>query len=126
MHKEQNNILGILKEHRYTGIDQKSNVGYLSEGINTTSLKSVKTCIMSDESLHQDFYGQVTLYKDFVKKSSADNSQPLGIVELRTNNASGNNSILFPPEDHYYDSNEWYVLSKSDKDKVLKTCRGRN
>ena len=38
LHKEQNNILYILKEHGYTGIDQRSKVRYLSEGIKTTSL----------------------------------------------------------------------------------------
>ena len=38
-----------------------------------------------------------------------------------TNNASGK-SVTFAPEDHYYNSNEWYELSNSDKEKVLKAC----
>ena len=42
---------------------------YISEGMKTTSLDLVKTCIMSDEILHQDFDGCATLYKDFVKQS---------------------------------------------------------
>ena len=42
------------------------------------------------------------------------------------NNASGNKSVTFPPEDHYYYSNECYALSKSDKDKFLRACSGIN
>ena len=33
---------------------------------------------------------------------------------------------MFAPEDQYYDYNEWYGLSKSDKDKVLKASNGMN
>ena len=65
MYKEQHKILESLKEHRYTGIDQQSKVRYLIEGINTTGLDSVKTNIMSDESVRHDFDGCVTLYKNF-------------------------------------------------------------
>ena len=48
LNKEHHNILDILKDRGYTGIDQKFKVRYLSEGINTTSLNSVKTHIISD------------------------------------------------------------------------------
>ena len=43
-----------------------------------------------------------------------------------TNNSSGNKSVPFFPKDRYYDSSEWYTLSKSDKDKVLKARSGRS
>ena len=46
--------------------------------------------------------------------------QSLGIGESSTNNVSGTKSVKISPEDHYYDSNEWYVLSKNEKYKVLK------
>ena len=29
-------------------------------------------------------------------------------------------SVLFAPDERYYDSNEWYALNKSNKDKVFK------
>ena len=51
LHKEQKNILNILKEHGYTGIDQRSKVRYLSKIINTTGLNSFQTRVMSDEVL---------------------------------------------------------------------------
>ena len=43
-----------------------------------------------------------------------------------TNNAGGTKSVIFPPEDCYYDSNEWYALTKNDKEKVFKSCSNRN
>ena len=81
---------------------------------------------MSDERLRQDFDGCITLYKDFMKHLIADNRRSLGIVASSTNNASGNKSVTFSPEDRYYDSNEWYALSKNEKDKVLKACSNIN
>ena len=75
----------------------------------------IKTRIMSDESLRQYFDGYVTLYKDFVKQSSANNRQSLGIAIASTNNATGNKSVTFPHEYRYYDSNEWYTLSNNEK-----------
>ena len=73
--KEQNNILKILKEHGYTGFNQRSKVRYITEGIKNTSLNSVKTPIMSNEILFQDFDGCVTLYKAFLKQSNVNDRQ---------------------------------------------------
>ena len=81
---------------------------------------------MSDESLLQYFDGCVKLYKDFIKQSSAEYMHSLGIVDSSSNDASENKSVTLDPEDHYYESNEWYALSKIDKDKVLKERIGRN
>ena len=72
LNKEQHNTLNILKNCGYTGIYQQSKFRYLSEGINATGINSVKTRIVSDENLRQDFDGCVTLYKVFVKQSSRD------------------------------------------------------
>ena len=101
-HKEQHNILESLKDQGYTGIDQQYKVRYLSEDIKTTSLDSVKTCIISDESLCQDFDGCVTLYKDFVRQSITDDFQLLGIaasstkmpVETRVLNSKKNTTTM--------------------------------
>ena len=106
MNKDKHNILEILKDYGYTVIDHQPKVRYLGKSIKTTDIDLVKTRIMSYESLRQDFYGCVTLYKDFVKQSSADDSQLLGIVASSSNDASGKNSFVFAPEDRYFDSNE--------------------
>ena len=109
-----------LKEHGYTGIEQQSKVGYLNKGIKTTGLESANNSIISDETLCHDFDGYVTLYKGLFNQSSADDIQLIGISSSIKDNSSGNDSVTFPPEYRYYGSNDWYALSKSDKDKVLK------
>ena len=81
---------------------------------------------MSDESLRQDFDGCFTLYKNFVKQYSANKIKSLDIAEASTNNASGNKSVTFPPEDLYYDSNEWYTLSNNETYKALNRHRNTN
>ena len=68
---------------------------------------------MSDEILRQDFEGCITLYKEFVKQLSADDRKLLGIAAEIINNDGGTKSVTFTPEDRYYDSNEWYTLSKN-------------
>ena len=103
LHKEQHNIMESFNEYGYTGIDQRAKVRYFSEGIKTTRLDSVKTRIMSDESVRQYFDRCVMLYNVFVKQSSADNRQSSGIAESSTNNASGNKIVTFSHEDRYYD-----------------------
>ena len=55
------------------------------------------------------------LYKDFVKNSSTNDRQLLGIEASSANYDSGNKSVNPPPEYRYYESNEWYTLSNSDK-----------
>ena len=120
LHKKHHDILESLKEHGYTGIDQRSNVRYLSEDIKTDSLELVKTRIMSDEILRQYFDGCVTLYKYFVKQLSTNGRQSLVIAAASTNNAGGTKSVIFPPNDIYYNSNEWYALSKNEKENFLK------
>ena len=68
----------------------------------------------------------VMLYRDFLKQPIADNRKLLGIAASSTNNYIGNKSVAFAPEERYYDSNEWYALSKSEKEKVLKVCSNIN
>ena len=83
-------------------------------------LDSVKTHIMSEGVIRNYFDECVTLYRYFFKHSRIDNRQSLGITASISNDASRNKRVLFSPEDQYYNSNEWYVPCKSDKDKFLK------
>ena len=50
----------------------------------------------------------------------------LGIAASISNDASGNTSVTFAPEYHYYDSNAWYALSKRKNEKVIKARSGIN
>ena len=69
MHKSQHSIMEGLVEHGYTGIDPRSKVRYLLDGIKTDKFDSVKTRIMSDATLRNDFDSCVTLYQDFIKQT---------------------------------------------------------
>jgi hypothetical protein len=67
VHKTQHSIMEGLVEHGYTGIDPRSKVRFLLDGIKTDKFDSVKTRIMSDATLRNDFDACVTLYQDFIK-----------------------------------------------------------
>jgi hypothetical protein len=62
-HKSQHSIMEGLVEHGYTGIDPRSKVRYLLDGIKTDKFDSVKTRIMSDAALRNNFDACVSLYQ---------------------------------------------------------------
>jgi hypothetical protein len=89
MHLRQHLILEALVIHGYTGIDAGSKVHYLLNGIRCAALKMVRTRIMSDEDLHQDFARCVTLFKDFVKQSAQVPRAQLGIAAMTVTPGGG-------------------------------------
>ena len=66
VHLDQHQILTDLKEHGYSGIDERSKVRHLLKGIKTDALDVVKTQILSSTTLRSDFSACVSLYKDFI------------------------------------------------------------
>ncbi|KAI2502051.1 Reverse transcriptase (RNA-dependent DNA polymerase) [Fragilaria crotonensis] len=70
VHKQQHSIMEGLIEHGYTGIDPRSKVRFLLDGIKTDKFDAVKTRIMSDERLRSDFDACVTLYQDYIRQTS--------------------------------------------------------
>ena len=62
--KEQHIILDVLKEYGYKGMDKGSKSRHLVAGIKTTTLDSVKTHILCNAELRQDFAKCVVLFKD--------------------------------------------------------------
>ena len=63
-------ILEGLVVHGYSGIDNCSKVQHLLEGIKTPKLNPVKTQIMANLALRQDYPACVTLFKDFIKQDN--------------------------------------------------------
>ena len=68
-HVDQHAILTGLVKHGYSGIDDRSKVRHLMDGIKTKVLDSVKTQIMGSAALRNDFDACVNLYKDFIDQS---------------------------------------------------------
>ena len=85
-HVDQHQILQDLTAHGYSGIDPRSKVRYLMEGINTKELDHVKTRIMSDETLRSDFDACVNLFQDFIKQAHRGGVRLYG---LATTSSSG-------------------------------------
>jgi hypothetical protein len=54
IHVDQHQILNGLVQHGYSGIDERSKVRLLLNGIKTRSLDIVKTTIMADPTLRSD------------------------------------------------------------------------
>ena len=67
MHKEWHAILASLQEHGYAGIDDRSKVRHLLNGIKDKSLNVVKTQVLASATLMQDFEQTTGLYKDFIE-----------------------------------------------------------
>ena len=122
MHMEQHNILESLVDHGYTGIDARSKVRFLNEGIKSTSLDAVKTRIMSDNALRGDFAQCVTLYKDFIKQQGLHERNSLNISQVGTGGGGGAGVVV---EDRYYDREEWDRLSASQRAEVSKIRKAR-
>jgi len=72
MHVDQHAILNGLREHGYARIDKQTMVRYLTAGIKTTSLDHVKTRIMSDAGLRENFPACVNLFQVFTTHKEAE------------------------------------------------------
>ena len=71
LHVDQHHILEGLVEHGYAGIDERSKVRHLLDGIKTKELDVVRTRILSDAALRNDFDQCVNLYQDFINQRQA-------------------------------------------------------
>ena len=123
-HVEQHTILEGLTEFGYAGIDERSKVRRLVDGIKCTDLDSVKTRIMSDPALRQSFDQCVTLYKDFIKQRQPPGGPSVQIASVNTESGTGggNRKIV---EDRYYTKQEYQKLSYEQKRELRKIRESR-
>ena len=130
LHVDQHAILDGLKEQGYSGIDERSKVRLLINGILTKDLDTVKTQILSSSDLRNDFAKRVNLYQDFISQSTSNNLRTSNVSAVgRTNQRSGDfndNSIEadMSVEDRYYTIKEYKALSAGKK-KGLHLKRGK-
>ena len=135
LHKDQHAILEGLVEHGYSGIDDRSKVRYLMEGIRTTELDPVTTNIMATPALRTDFNACVGLYKEFIaqrdnskptreSRLAALNTVPDGRGDKRDNTPYDQVEPDMSVKDRYYNKGEYAKLSVAEK-KGLKEKRKR-
>jgi hypothetical protein len=132
---EQHTILNGLKDYGYSGIDDRSKVRHLVDGIRTRELDSVKTRIMSDATLRTNYDQCVTLYKDYILQMKTSRGTPdlqIAIVEKqkwqkrKAPGGGGNPNSGGEIKDRYYTAVEYGKLSNEDKKKLkdLRDARG--
>ena len=116
IHVDQHQILRNLTDHGYAGIDERSKVRHLLNGIKTKDLDPVKTRIMSDAGLRQDFDACVNLFQDFLVQSKTDlNVREANISAASTQRSGVNDEADFSVEDRYYKKSEYDKLTNAQK-----------
>lgn len=114
VHKQQHSIMEGLVEHGYTGIDPRSKVRFLLDGIKSDKFDAVKTRIMSDERLRSDFDACVTLYQDYIRQTSKSRTNAtVNISEVKVGGKRKASSGAV--EDRYYTKEEYNELSPEQK-----------
>ena len=84
LHKKQHTIIQGLKEYGYAGMDMGSKTRHLLARIKTTALDSVKTQILRNAELRQDFAKCVVLFKDYIMQTKVNKPQELNISSATT------------------------------------------
>lgn len=127
LHLEQHAILEGLVQYGYSGIDARSKVRHLMDGIKTDSLNAVKTQIMAQASLRSDFDSCVTLYKDFISQNKKGNKE-LNVSEVRVKPKStggGETKTSNDVPDRFYTPAEYSKLTKEQKSKLYEKRKAR-
>ena len=113
LHKDQHTVLKGLMEYGYVGIDERSKVRHLIDGIKTEKLDTIKATILARQELRTDFDGCVNLYKDFIAQL------PKPVSELNIAMVDGSSKPTKQPpksegkpvQDRYYNKEEYAALS---------------
>ena len=119
-HKQQHSVLEGLMEHGYNGIDPRSKVRYLLDGIKTNQFDAVKTRIMSEERLRSDFDSCVTLYQDNIRQTSKTTGNLT--VNISSMNKTGKHKFEVV-EDRYYTKDEYASLTPEQKKDLVASKR---
>ena len=117
LYKEQQTILEGLQEYGYAGMDEGSKTRHLLAGIKTTALDSVKTQLLCNRELRQDFANCVVLFKDYIMQTKVNKPQEMNIsssatkteIEQRKRKPQGK------VEDRYYTIQKHKALSNEQK-----------
>lgn len=120
-HMDQHNILQGLVEYGYSGIDERSKVRHLLNGIKTSTLDSVKAQVMSSAELRVSFEDTVNLFNDFIAQNRAlqdKGGRERTVASMRTQQGGMNDEEIeadMSVEDRYYKKTEYDKLSPAKK-----------
>ena len=117
--RAQHQTLEGLVEHGYAGIDERTKVRYLMDGIKTKDLDVCKTQIISSPTLSVDFDACVRLFQDFINQSTEKEKSTVQIALVGTKRGA-------KVEDRYYNRKEYATLTSEQKLELkrLREARG--
>ena len=119
VHVDQHAILEGLTEYGYAGIDPRSKVRYLLDGVKTNEYQHVKVQIMADSNLRSNFEGCVNLFQDFIKQQKPQREANISAVTItRPGKRSSEWDDTKPDmtvEDRYYTGEEYTNMSLAQK-----------
>ena len=96
-------------------MDERSKTRHLLAGIMTTVLGSLKTQILCNAELRQDFAKCVVLFKDYIMQTKVNKAQELNISSTTTKTESEQKKRRPQGrvEDRYYTSQEYKLCQMS-------------
>lgn len=130
-HVDQHHILDGLVEHGYSGIDNRSKVRHLIDGIDCSPLDNVKLQIMSDPKLLVDFDASVNLFKDFLKQvNSGKRDVTVAAAKTKETGKNVKSGKHVEPDltvaDRYYSQPEYAKLTPAQKAGLREKRKLRN
>lgn len=124
LHVEQHSILEELVQHGYSGIDEGSKVRYLVRGVKMQALDTVKTSILGNSALQNDFTASAALLMYFIEQMKGQNPTDRDITIAATgpddnnDDPTVNKKKIMPNmmvEQQYYSSKEFAWLTPEQR-----------
>jgi len=129
IHKEQHTILEGLMQHGYAGMDARTRVRHLLDGIKTPKLESVKTHILATARLRGDFETCVTLFKDVLKQNPGEFQRNANIsaVGRRESDQAAWNAVKpdMTVAERYYTKAEYDALTLAQRKGLMAKRKAR-
>ena len=119
---QQYTILENLVQHGYAGIDPHSKVRYLCDGIKRLHLDTVKTRILSDETIRVDFPRCVSLFSDFIKQRQAADGPPTQTI-AQVSKKRGHSGSSVHVKDGFYIKKEYCALTPEQISELRHKCQ---
>jgi hypothetical protein len=125
-HSENHSILEGLVDQGYSGIDERSKVRHLMEGIKTDDYDSVKGTILSSAALRNSFDDCVTLYTDFIAQKKTTQNVTFNVSAFQADadddeeedGKTGKTGWTAPIQDRYYNNEQYGLFNKAQKAKL--------
>ena len=117
LHKEKHTMLEGVKEYGYAQMDEGSQTRHLLAGIKTTALDSVKTQILCNPDLRQNFAKCLVLFKDYFMQTKVNKPHELNIssTATKTDTEKKKTKPQGRVEDRCYSIQEYKALSNEQK-----------